>query len=97
MAEVINSTPSAFFCKDNPSKTFQKQEERKAEEVNNIIEYLKENSPISIWNLAKELNISHSKVYYILRDLEFAGVIFSKMHKNKSNRMERLIFIGGRK
>lgn len=79
---------------NNPSNIFQNKTEEKVIEVNHLIESIKRLSPISIWKLAEATNMSHSKLYYILRDLEFAGVIFSKIRLNENNRSERVIYIG---
>jgi len=82
-----------FFLRDNPSGIFLNKSEEKVKEVNSLIDKIRELSPISVWDLARETKTSHSKLYNILRDLEFAGVIFSKVRLNQNNRSVRLIYI----
>lgn len=97
MEKQDNSTNKNFFLNRNPSGIFENKSEEKVGEVNLIIDKIREKSPISVWDLAKELEISHSKLYYILRDLEFAGVIYSKVRLNKNNRSARMIYISNKK
>jgi hypothetical protein len=46
-----------------------------------------------MWELSKKVSMSSSKLYYLIRDLEFAGVILTKIKLNENNRSERIIFI----
>ena len=85
-----------FSFQDNPSKIFQKKDEEKVREVNLVIDKIKELSPISIWDLSKELPFSNSKLYYLIRDLEFAGVIYTKIRLNENNRASRIIYISSK-
>lgn len=57
-----------------------------------VLEFIKVNSPISIWDLSKKLNINRNTIYYLMRDLEFAGLIYSKLKINKSNHRVRMIY-----
>jgi len=82
-----------FFIEDNPSNIFLNKSQERVQEINLIINNIRKFAPISIWDLAKKLQISNSKLYYILRDLEFAGVIFSKVKLNENNRSVRMIYI----
>lgn len=84
---------SDFFCKNNPSNIFLNQSKERIEEVNLLIDKIRELSPISIWDLCKKVSMSRSKLFYLIRDLEFAGVIFTRILLNKNNRSSRIIFI----
>lgn len=82
-----------FFSNGDPSNTFQKRTVERVTEVNNLIDFIRKHSPISIWDLGKETGISHSKLYYLLRDLEFSGVIYSKILTNEKNRVVRMVYV----
>lgn len=56
-----------------------------------ILEYIKGNSPISVWDLAKALSIARSTIYYAIRDFEFSGLIKTYTKVNESNRALRMI------
>lgn len=87
---MLNKT---FSFNSDPSNTFQRRTVERVTEVNNLIDFVRKHSPISIWDLGKETGISHSKLYYLLRDLEFSGVIYSKILTNEKNRVVRMIYI----
>lgn len=93
---ITNSTENDFFKDTNPSKIFLNKSQERIEEINYIIDVIRETYPISIWDLCKKINVSHSKLYYILRDLEFAGVILSKVKLNDNNRSVRIIYISNK-
>lgn len=84
---------SNFTLENNLSDIFENKFEHRTEEVNFVIDIIRKKSPISIWDLCKEINMSHSKVYYLIRDLEFAGVVFTKVKLNQNNRSVRMIYI----
>ena len=57
-----------------------------------ILEFIKNKYPISIWDISKKLDINRNQLYYVLRNLEFAGVIKSKIVVNENNRNVRMIY-----
>jgi len=57
-----------------------------------ILEYINSNSPISIWDLAKQFKINRNMLYFILRDFQFAGLIKTKLKINESNKQLRMIY-----
>ena len=65
---------------------------KKVADMNAILDYIKQNQPVSCWKLCKTLNIPNSSLYYKIRDLEFAGLIYSKVVVNEKNRTERLLY-----
>lgn len=70
----------------------QSKEQQKADKINNLIEAIRVNQPISIWDLEKITNTPHATLYYILRSLEFADVVYSKLKINESNRAVRIFY-----
>lgn len=64
----------------------------RAEKTNNLIEVIRVNQPISLWDLEKITKIPHSTLFYILRDLEFANVVYSKLKINEFNRAVRIFY-----
>lgn len=89
------SSKKDFFSQNNPSNIFLNKAEEKTTEVNSLIDEIRKSSPISIWDLGEKLKgiMSPSKLYYLIRDLEFAGVVFTKVKLNKNNRSSRMIYI----
>lgn len=65
---------------------------QKSEKVNSILKLVQDNKGISCWDIEKILNIPHSSAYYILRDLQHAQSVFSKIKINSENRTVRLFF-----
>lgn len=57
-----------------------------------ILEYIKTHSPISIWDLVKQLKINRNTLYFAIRDFEFAGLIKTKLKMSKQNRKVRIIY-----
>ncbi len=57
-----------------------------------VLEYIKSHTPITIWDLSKDLEINRNTLYYFLRDLELTGVIRTKISINKKNRAVRLVY-----
>lgn len=47
---------------------------------------------VSMYDISKEMKINRNTLYYFLRNLEFSGVIKSKLKINENNRRVRLIF-----
>lgn len=92
-SNIDDSSSDTFFCENNPSKIFLNKSQERVAEVNLLIDLIRKHSPISIWKLTELVSMSHSKLYYLLRDLEFAGVVFSKIRLNENNRSERVIYI----
>jgi len=93
MHESTNLPTDDFFLKGNPSNIFLNKSQERVDEVNFVIDFLRKKSPISLWDLSKEIQMSHSKLYYLIRDLEFAGVVFTKIRLNENNRSVRLVYI----
>lgn len=90
--QFSESQKGSFLKDSNPSKIFLKKNVEKVKEINFLIDIIRANAPISMWELSKKTNISNSKLYYLIRDLEFSGVIHSKIRLNENNRSERVIF-----
>jgi predicted transcriptional regulator len=57
-----------------------------------VLEFIKSNTPISVWDICKKLNLNRNTAYYLLRDLEFAGLISSKLKVNEHNRKVRIVY-----
>jgi len=57
-----------------------------------VLEFIKLNSPISIWDLTKKLDINRNTLYSILRDFQFSGLIRSELITNEHNRHVRMIY-----
>lgn len=93
-ADSSHSGKDAIFLNGNVSNTSLKKSQDKSEVVKEILELVQKEQGISLWKLSKILPYSHSKIYYLLRDLEFSGAIYSKIKTNKMNRSERVIFCG---
>lgn len=93
MEEQNKPQDKTFFLKENLSNISSIKSEERVQEINTLIDFIRKHSPISIWDLAKQTKHSHSKLYYILRDLEFAGVVHSKIQLNKNNRSVRMVYI----
>jgi len=90
-----NSNPdghSSFFCDKNKLNTFQNnsKQQQKADQTNRILDILKVKQPISLYDLEKVTNTPHTTLFFIMRDMEFAGLVYSKMIINNSNRNVRL-------
>ena len=77
---------------DNHLTTSRKTEQERTDEINLLIDYIREHQPISMWALAKVMGIPNTTLYYKIRDLEFAGVIYSKIIINEYNRAVRMIY-----
>ena len=86
MVEVTNTSGSPFFYN---SHVFNPHQKLNATE---LLEFIKSNSPITIWDICKKLELNRNTVYFMLRDFEFAGLIYSHVSKNKSNRYVRTIY-----
>lgn len=56
-----------------------------------LLEFIKQNSPVSIWDISKRLNINRNSLYFILRNFQYAGLITSKI-RMKSHRPTRIIY-----
>ena len=59
---------------------------------NEVIDYIKLHSPISLYNLHKELGLNKNLIYYLIRHFEFLGVVYTKLKINDSNRKIRLVY-----
>lgn len=92
---MVNKVETKKFNVDTSNVCQTAQE--KADEVNSILDYIKENRGITIWKLSKVFPISRSKIFYICRDLEFSGAIYSKISTNSDNRQERKLYAGRNK
>lgn len=75
----------------NPFPDMSKQQQR-ADQTNRILEFVKKKQPISLWDLEKATRTKHTTLFFIMRDLEFAGIVYSKTKINENNRMVRLYF-----
>lgn len=62
-----------------------------------VLDFIKNNSPISIWDLCKKLELNRNTAYFLLRDFEFSGLIKSKIKTNKDNRRVRMIYYNKKK
>ncbi len=89
--DISKPLENTFSLNSNPSTTLQ-DTPKKVADMNTILNYIKQNQPISCWKLTKALNIPNSSLYYKIRDLEFAGLIYSKIVINEMNRTERLLY-----
>lgn len=84
-------TDKDFFSNTNKFTLF------KNVNPNEVLAYLKTHSPISIYDLGKQLNLNKNTLYYLLRHFEFLGVTYSKLKINKHNRQVRLIYFNNKK
>ena len=89
MEEVTSSSNCMTFNKSDTPKNKPK-EILKADHTNFILEILRQNQPISLYDLEKLTATPHSTLFYIMRDMEFAGLVYSKKHITKQNRIVRL-------
>lgn len=83
---MTNSKEKEFFVESNLLNTFKNVDAVK------VIEYVKIHEPVSIWTISKELGVNRNSLYYLLKHLEFVGVVKSKISVNKMNRCVRLIY-----
>lgn len=83
---------NTFFLDGNHSTTSPKPKQERVNEINEIVDYIKEHQPITLWELSKAKGIPNSTLYYKIRDLEFAGLIFSKIVLNDKNRNVRVLY-----
>ena len=84
---------SPIFLNSNQSNIYKNKTEEKVREINFIINEIRNHSPIAMWDLCSLVSVSHSKLYYVIRDLEFAGVVYTKVKLNKNNRSSRMVYI----
>ena len=66
--------------------------QEKADKIRNLIDAIRINQPVSLWDLEKITNTPHSTLFYILRDLEFSGAVWSRIKINDSNRAVRIFY-----
>ena len=66
--------------------------DRAKEERGLFLDKIRELAPICISELARELKCSRSKLYYVLRDFEFAGLVESKVILD-GNKAKRIVVI----
>jgi hypothetical protein len=90
--EQYNSPNEPISSNGNLSDTFRTPPIKRAEQQNLILDYIRNHSGLSMWDLSKALNMPSSTLYYKLRDLEFSGVIYSKIIVNGQNRTVRLLY-----
>jgi predicted transcriptional regulator len=95
--EVSVSSPESFSSTGNLSTTLNQPILKRVVDTNILLDYIREHQPVSMWAISKSLEIPNSSLYYRLRDLEFAGVIFSKIITNDKNRQVRMIYSSSKK
>jgi len=91
VSEVTQSSDSETFNKLNPQANLLKLQS-KAEHTNFILEVIKQNQPISLYDLEKKTDTPHTTLFFICRDMEFAGLVYSKKKINDQNRIIRLFY-----
>lgn len=60
--------------------------------INEVLEFIKNNSPLSLYDLNKKLGLNKNLIYYLIRHLEFLGIVYTKLKVNQSNRKIRLVY-----
>ncbi len=56
-----------------------------------VLKLIEANSPISIWDISKQLNINRNQLYILLRDFSNANLIKTKM-VTRNNNLIRMIY-----
>lgn len=70
------------------------ESDSRLEKSHRVFDYLMEiKRPISLWDLSKELHMPNSTIYYIIRDLEFANMVKTRISISKNNRAIRIVYI----
>lgn len=83
---------NSFFKEKGMLNTTNFGSNKKSERVM-ILDRIRELAPMCISKLARELKISRSKIYYIVRDFEFAGVVETKLILQDDNTTKRIVTI----
>lgn len=91
-ASSHNQSDQPFFKNVDSSITSPKSDEKRVDEMNELLDFIKKSQPISLWDLSKKTGIPNSTLYYKLRDMTFAGLIYSKIIITPQNRTKRLIY-----
>jgi len=86
MSGVINTTSATNDIK-NISKTASKHDR------NTILNYIRANTPITQYQLAKNLGINYTSIYQICKEFHFCGLIEFKLEIGDNNRTHKLILI----
>jgi len=83
-----------------PNKTFFSKSDmfKVSKKVNpaEVLEFIKGASPVSVWIICKKLELNRNTAYYLIRDLEFAGLIYTKLKTNEHNRKVRIVYYNKR-
>lgn len=58
-----------------------------------ILDYIKENEPITKYRLSKELGIAYTTINMVVREFEFAGLVKIKVVLGDNNLTHALIYI----
>ena len=58
-----------------------------------ILKKIRELAPISLVDVAKELNCSRNTIYYAVRDFEHAGLVETKVILSEKNTDKRIVII----
>jgi len=57
-----------------------------------ILGFIEENQPISVYRLAKKINVSYATTARVCKALEFVGLVKSRMEIAENNRAVRIMF-----
>ena len=60
--------------------------------TNSILDYIRENSPINLYKLSRELKIPYSTISDIIKFFEISKLIKTETILNKQNRAEKIIY-----
>lgn len=66
---------------------------RKVQRTNQILNYIKENAPITPYKLSKKLGINYTDVHRTVKELEFVGLIKTRIVIGENNRACKLIIL----
>ena len=68
-------------------------EESKVRRNNLILQFIKDNAPISPYSISKQMKIPYSTVVQSVRELEHCGLILIRMSINQSNHALKLCYM----
>lgn len=81
-----------IFLENDKSDTYliRPKQQQKADLTNYILDVVREKQPISVWDLEKITGKPHSTIFECLKNMEFIGLVYSRMIVNEKNRKIRL-------
>lgn len=92
--EVVttNSTNETFFKESDVSELSSEGNQKAVNATNELLDSVRKLQPITLWDLSKKTGVPRTTLFYKIRDLEFANLIYSKIIVNSKNRTVRMIF-----